>query len=310
MILQPHSSDELAAQLAAASVAGTRIAGVELTRLSALVEHAPADMTATVQGGMVLSDFQQLLQRAGQWLPIDPPGPESTTIADLLAHDLSGSRRLGYGTIRDYLIGIKVALPEGQIIKAGGKVVKNVAGYDLCKLFIGARHSLGIIVEATFKLRPLPEVESFVQATVDSLDELARLGNALLSSAAAPILLDAHNLTGRPALVAAFAGLREDVDLQVALAEKLGFSRTDPPSERTGFWRNSADAPRKASVLPSSTMKTIAAIKPAQFLAHLGNGIIYFRGGTAPAEQPIPLKLMARVKNIYDPKGILRNYHA
>ena len=111
-------------------------------------------MTATVEAGMSSGLFR-ITRRAGQWLPIDPPNSDRTTIGDLLAHNLSGPRRFGYGTIRDYLIGIKVALANGEIIKAGGKVVKNVAGYDLCKLFIGAKHTLGIIVEATFKLRPL-----------------------------------------------------------------------------------------------------------------------------------------------------------
>src|SRR5688572_12451185 len=157
-------------------------------------------MTATVQAGMTLSSLEQLLRHAGQWLPIDPPQFGSPTIADLLAYELSGSRRLGYGTIRDYLIGIKVALPEGQLIKAGGKVVKNVAGYDLCKLFIGARHSLGIIVEATFKLRPLPEAESFVQAEFNTLADLNACAKALLSSAAEPVILDAHNLAGKHTL--------------------------------------------------------------------------------------------------------------
>jgi FAD/FMN-containing dehydrogenase len=308
MILQPESSDELARQLAAASATGTKIARVELSRVAQLLEHTPEDMTATVQAGMTLAAFQQALHRAGQWLPIDPPNAERLTIGDLLANDLSGPRRLGYGTIRDYLIGIKVALPEGQIIKAGGKVVKNVAGYDLCKLFIGARHSLGIIVEATFKLRPLPEAESFVRAECHSLDDLARTANALLSSAAEPIVLDAHNLTGCYTVVAAFAGIREDVDLQVTLARVLGFSETDSNSYPQEFWGNLAAAPRKTSVLPSRTTEVIAAINPSHFLAHLGNGIIYSRGGTPPAEQPMPLKLMERVKKAYDPKGILPSY--
>jgi FAD/FMN-containing dehydrogenase len=308
MILQPHSSDELAAQMAAAAAAGTRITRVDLAHLSQLIEHTPEDMTATVQAGMTLEAFQQILRRAGQWLAIDPPNPATLTISDLLAHDLSGPRRCGYGTIRDYLIGIKVVLGEGQLIKAGGKVVKNVAGYDLCKLFIGARHSLGIIVEATFKLRPLPEAESFVQAELDSPEHLAALAKALLSSATEPVICDAHNLSGKLTLVAAFAGMREDVELQISVAKSLGFLEIDPPRYYEAFW---AGAPsHKTSVLPSKTLDTIATINPAQFLAHLGNGIIYYRGGTPPAEQPMPLKLMERVKNTYDPKQILPAYTA
>jgi FAD/FMN-containing dehydrogenase len=308
MILQPHSSDELAAQFAAASAAGTKITRVDLKDVSRLLEHAPEDMTATVEAGITLGTFQEILRRAGQWLPIDPAHPETLTMGDLLAHDFSGPRHLGYGTIRDYLIGIKVALPEGQVIKAGGKVVKNVAGYDLCKLFIGARHSLGIIVKATFKLRPLPEAESFVQKEVNSLDELGQLRNAILSSPAEPIVLDAHNLSGRYTVVLAFAGIREDIEVQVKLARSFGFVTVGPASYFQDFWDKTAPPVRKTSVLPSRTTETIGAIKPSLFLAHLGNGIIYSRGDTPPAEEPMPLKLMERVKNTYDPKGILPHY--
>jgi FAD/FMN-containing dehydrogenase len=232
------------------------------------------------------------------------------TIGDLLAQDRFGSRRLGYGTIRDYVIGIKVALAEGQVIKAGGKVVKNVAGYDLCKLFIGARHSLGVIVEATFKLRPVPEAELFVRAQSDSLAQSANLATALLSSAAEPIVLDAHNLNGRHEIVAAFAGSREDVDVSLSVATPLGFSRIEPPTYPAVFWADSKGAVRKASVLPSKTAETIAGINPTQFLAHLGNGIVYYRGGNPPNEESMPLKLMERVKQAYDPKRILPEYSA
>src|SRR5688572_5681752 len=142
MILRPQSSDELAGQLASASAAGTKITSVDLASLARILEHTPEDMTATVEAGITLPVLQEALRRAAQWLPIDPPDSDSLRIGDVLADDLSGSRRYGYGTIRDYVIGMKVALPTGELIRAGGKVVKNVAGYDLCKLFIGARHTL------------------------------------------------------------------------------------------------------------------------------------------------------------------------
>ena len=308
MILQPNNNDDLAAQLASASAAGAKITRVDLTNISQLLEHKPEDMTATVQAGITLARFQQLLHGARQWLPIDPPNAETLTIGDLLAYDLSGPRRLGYGTIRDYLIGIKVALPEGQLIKAGGKVVKNVAGYDLCKLFIGARHSLGIIVEATFKLRPLPEAELFAQSEFNSLTDLDSRAKALLSSPAEPVILDAHNLTGQYTFIAAFAGMREDVDVQMVTAQSLGFSRVDALPIHPNFW--SDPAPRKISVLPSTTAATISTINPREFLARFGNGTIYFRGGTAPPEQSMPTKLMQRVKNTYDPKQVLPTYSA
>src|SRR5262245_18480261 len=134
MGLKPQSREELSRSLADASRAGSKIGAVDLSALGALVEHKPEDMTATVEGGMTLGTFQRLLAGARQSLPLDPAGAAGLTIADLLAHDQSGPRRFGYGTVRDYLIVIEVALADGQIVKAGGKVVKNVAGYDLCKL--------------------------------------------------------------------------------------------------------------------------------------------------------------------------------
>src|SRR5712692_7088567 len=152
-------------------------------------------MTVVVEAGISLEALQKKLATRGQWLPIDPPRPEATSIGDVLNANASGPRRFGYGTVRDYLIGIKVALADGRVIKAGGKVVKNVAGYDLCKLFVGSQGSLGVIVEATFKLRPLPEAEQFVQARCESVDKAGQMVDAVLESDLVPVVLDLHNVS-------------------------------------------------------------------------------------------------------------------
>src|SRR5690349_1773036 len=120
MVLTPANRDELSRRLAQASAEGHHVETVHLKNIASLVEHKPEDMTATVEAGMTLSALQDQLRSARQWLPIDPPDPQKTAIADLLAENLSGPRRYGYGTIRDYLIGIKVVLANGEIIKAGG----------------------------------------------------------------------------------------------------------------------------------------------------------------------------------------------
>src|ERR1041385_8037929 len=112
MILKPASRVELAHLLAEASRTASRIEAVDLAAISSLVEHKPEDMTATVEAGMTLSSFQSQLAKFGQWLPIDPAKSDSLTIGDLLAYNLSGPRRFGYGMIRDYLIGIKVAMAD------------------------------------------------------------------------------------------------------------------------------------------------------------------------------------------------------
>src|SRR5207248_4275632 len=113
---------------------------------------------------------------------------------DMLNSNISGPRRFGYGSIREHLLGLKVVLADGRLIHCGGKVVKNVAGYDLCKLFVGSRGSLGVLLEATFKVRPLPEVEQFVGARCDSLSAAAALLEAVRDSELTPVVLDLHNL--------------------------------------------------------------------------------------------------------------------
>jgi glycolate oxidase FAD binding subunit len=127
--------------------------------LNRVVAHEPGDLTVTVEAGASLSDVQKVLGRAGQFLPLDPPGAfdGSATVGGILATNAFGPSRAGYGSARDWLIGLTVVDAAGRVIKGGGKVVKNVTGYDLPKLHIGALGTLGVIVEATFKVAPVPE---------------------------------------------------------------------------------------------------------------------------------------------------------
>ncbi len=298
MLLTPANRDELSRRLVEASANGTPIQSVQLNNIASLLEHQPEDMTATVEAGMTLSNFQEILRAAGQWLPIDPPDPMQTAIGNLLAHNLSGPRRYGYGTIRDYLIGIKVALANGDIIKAGGKVVKNVAGYDLCKLFIGAKHTLGIIVEATFKLRPLPEKEVVLASRFDSIPALNLAARSLLDSPCGPVICDAHN-RGHTTLVTAFAGPAEDVDYQVEVARKfVSWSESSTDYD--------AKFPAAISVLPSKTADTLLQLS-GTYVARFGNGVIYHEG--AKKAQSVPCATLAtRLKKAYDPNGIFAEY--
>jgi FAD/FMN-containing dehydrogenase len=194
MNLRPASAEELGRSLREANQSATRIERVDLSTLARILEHTPEDMTVTVEAGATLAALQRALAARGQWLPIDPPHPERLTLAALLDINASGPRRAGFGTIRDYLIGLRVALADGRLIRSGGKVVKNVAGYDLMKLFIGARGTLGVVVEVTFKLLPLPESETFVQVGCESLEAAERLIAAVLDSELTPSIFDLHNL--------------------------------------------------------------------------------------------------------------------
>src|SRR5204863_9033321 len=124
----------------------------------------PADLTVTVAGGTRLADVAAALARAGQFLPLDPPHGDEATIGGVVAANSNGFWRARYGSVRDLLIGTRIALPDGSVVRAGGRVVKNVAGYDLNKLITGSFGTLGIIVEATFKVLPLPSAADGVVA--------------------------------------------------------------------------------------------------------------------------------------------------
>lgn len=129
---------------------------VSLERLNQVVEYVPADMTITVQAGMRLADLQALTAKRGQTFPLDPPRSAQATIGGVVATASSGPRRAAYGGVRDLVLGVRLALPDGRVIRAGGKVVKNVAGYDLTRLVIGSLGTLGIVTEVSLRLRPLP----------------------------------------------------------------------------------------------------------------------------------------------------------
>src|SRR5207302_9840647 len=153
-----------------------------LRRLNRLVEHEPGDLTVTVEAGMTMGALQAALSGRGQWLSLDPADAERASIGGVLATNASGPRRHLYGTARDLLIGVTVVTAECAIVKGGGKVVKNVAGYDLPKLFVGSYGTLGVIVEATFKLRPRPDDERLMCVGFDRLKDAGAAVRALMAS--------------------------------------------------------------------------------------------------------------------------------
>src|SRR5882724_95326 len=193
-ILRPSTAEQLAQALSAAFAKNEKVEGVNRGSLNRILQHTPEDMTVTVEAGVTLAALQTELQRHRQWLPLDPPHPERLTIGELIDQNPSGPRRFSHGTIRDYLLGITVVLADGTIIHSGGKVVKNVAGYDLGRLIVGAQGSLGVVVEATFKLRPLPELECFTEARCNSLKQAGELIEAVVKSELTPLVLDLHNV--------------------------------------------------------------------------------------------------------------------
>ena len=305
MIANPSHAEQLAQLLAGAFARKEKIERVNLDALNHVAEHTPEDMTVMVQAGITLAALQTELARHRQWLPLDPPGAEQLPIGELVNANASGPRRFGFGTVRDFLIGITVALADGRIVHSGGKVVKNVAGYDLAKLFIGGGGTLGVVLEATFKLRPLPEAEQFVQTVCPSLEAAENLIEAVFQSEITPIVLDLHRLSPQQLiLVLGFAGTREEVEWQLAKAAEPGIREPATLAYEQAFWTDSSDV-RRLSVLPSKIITAIRSLKDVPFVARAGNGIIYHRGAAAPLEGGLPVELMRRVKDTFDPNHIL-----
>jgi glycolate oxidase FAD binding subunit len=169
---------------------------VDTTGLDEVVEHAAGDLVATVQAGVRLDQLADVLAAAGQRLALDPParppgnggqGAGQGTVGGVLATGAAGPLRLRYGTGRDLLIGITVVRADGTIARSGGKVVKNVAGYDLGKLFAGSQGTLGLITQATFRLHPLPAQTAYVSAACATPAEVGRVLDAALESATSPV---------------------------------------------------------------------------------------------------------------------------
>lgn len=209
---------------------------LRLHQLNRVLEHEPADLTATVQAGITMSALARQLGTRGQWWSVDPPWPESATLGGVLATNSSGPKRLLYGTPRDIVIGMQVVHADGTVTKAGGKVPKNVTGYDMLKLYINSLGTLAVIVEATLKLRPLPPTQQVVRATFSSADAGGRtaqqlLGSELLPSAVelvSPALTKALSqaLEGPPAergwsLLVGVDGVEQAVARQIRQLEEL-----------------------------------------------------------------------------------------
>jgi glycolate oxidase FAD binding subunit len=198
-------------------------------KLDRLIAHAVGDLTVTVEAGMTLQQLQTILATAGQFLPIDPAYPDRATIGGIIATADTGSLRHRYGGVRDLLLGISFVRADGKIAKAGGRVVKNVAGYDMMKLFTGAYGTLGILTEVTFRVYPLPIASGTVILTgaVDRLKEAAKI---LLASTLTPIAIDVVStafsqrleISNSPSLAVKFATVPESIAQQSAHLLNIG----------------------------------------------------------------------------------------
>ena len=280
--------------------------GVDLRSLDQVIDYPARDMTITVRAGITVARLQELLAAENQRLPVDVPRAGEATLGGALAANVSGPRRYGLGTLRDYLIGISVVNDEGQEVKAGGRVVKNVAGYDLGKLYIGSLGTLGIISQVTLKVQPRPEEQALLALPCDA-EAVGPLLDRLHASSTRPVCIDllneaavralnAHAPGSLPGaawvLVVGYEENAEAVAWQVTrLVAEVGAAQAGGLhawAGRTANWlwdaltefRARPDAPLtfKANLLPRATAefcRQVAALpEPVLLQAHAGSGIV------------------------------------
>lgn len=202
---------------------------VSTQRLNRVIEHAVGDLTITAEAGMKLADLQALLAQAGQFLALDPAYPETATLGGIVATSDAGSWRQRYGGVRDMLLGLSLVRADGAIAKAGGRVVKNVAGYDLMKLMTGSYGTLGIISQVTFRLYPV-QTNSQTVVLIGAAEAIAQATQTLLHSALTPTALDVLStqtvaklqLGQGMGLVARFQSMAASVEAQTSRVLELG----------------------------------------------------------------------------------------
>ena len=338
LVVRPRSQEEVQAVVVACGEAGAAVACwgggaamglgdppsrlevvLRLDGLTRIVEFDEANLNVTAEAGVRLGELQAVLAAKREFLPLDPPQRERMTVGGLIAANASGPSRLLYGPARDWVLGLRVVLPSGERIRCGGKVIKNVSGYDMNKLFIGSMGTLGVVTEATFKLLPLPATRATVLGVFAEVAQVAAVVSRTLGSQLLPEAmeaLDAQALRGVAAevglpappgfgLAVSVAGSRETVARQVrdlsrffAEAQALAVETLEEPRCEAA-WRAVRDAhghlgaPPEARVVVKIAVpigRTLELFSAADALvrrhgrrgavtAHAGSGIV--RAGLA-----------------------------
>jgi glycolate oxidase FAD binding subunit len=290
LVLEPANEQQLAAVLRLANDAnlaviprggGTKLSWgnppsradiiLSTARLDKIIEHAWADLTVSVEAGCTIQKLQNALAQHGQRLALDPLWPAEATIGGVLSTNDSGSLRLRFGALRDLIIGVTLALPDGTLASSGGKVVKNVAGYDLPKLVTGALGTLAVITRAIFRLHPLPRNAKTLSISGCNLEEMQRLILAVQDSKLAHTALQARIAQDAEAIVdILFEGREEGIAAQEAQLRELArpATATDAPSTvwaaSQELWNsaNSATvAVAKITALPASIAHVIETVQ-------------------------------------------------
>jgi glycolate oxidase FAD binding subunit len=271
---------------------------ITTTGLVGEIDHAVGDLVVTVPAGTRLDALQQALAGAGQWLALDPPEP-GATVGGVVAAAAAGPHRLRYGTPRDLLIGIQVVLADGTVARSGGKVVKNVAGYDLGKLFAGSFGTLGVITECTFRLHPLPPARRVVSVVTD---EPAAVGQVVSRTDVVPAAVEWDCASLHVLLTSTEAAAEAGA---AAVAAATGGSTTDTLPEGFGArpW-----SPEGVGLKVTHRIGALDAVLPrvrelfprCRLSAHVGSGVLWVGVATAPGELASVLNEARRFVAAYD----------
>jgi glycolate oxidase FAD binding subunit len=265
--------------------------------LDRVLEHEAGDLTAIVEAGVRVRDLNTLLAEHGQMLALDPPGNPS--VGACIAANLSGPRRHRYGTARDLVIGVTVVLADGTIASSGGKVVKNVAGYDLGKLFCGSEGRLGLVARAALRLHPVPEASSTLVVPVGSPADAAVKARAILRAPVAPTAVD---LLWPGRLAVLFEDGGRGVEEQAGIVRSL-VGGTEDDSVWEEIEERQASSRGRISFDPGTLAGTLDGLDEA--VVRMSAGVAYV---PAPVEDPrsaAEIALAERVRARLDPAGVL-----
>ncbi|HTI50240.1 MAG TPA: FAD-binding oxidoreductase [Planctomycetaceae bacterium] len=282
---------------------GITLSTIDLKRV---IDYPARDMTITVEAGIRISELADILAGERQRLPIDVPLARRATLGGVVSTNASGSRRFGLGTMRDYVIGLSAVDASGRLFKSGGRVVKNVAGYDLCKMLVGSFGTLAVVTQLTLKLRPIPESSRLLWCAFDHLSAVELVLARLTTSATRPVALDLLDAraaatiaseadldlpTNRPVLCVGLEGTERETVWQMeslqteiqpfsphSMTAIAGADAESVWSALTEFQIGSDDPLTfKASLLPSRTVEFVQRSEAigCALQAHAGNGIVH-----------------------------------
>ncbi|MCE5266551.1 MAG: FAD-binding oxidoreductase [Planctomycetaceae bacterium] len=316
---------------------------LSMAKLNRVIDYPAADMTITVEAGMTIAELNRQLAANRQWLPIDVPWPDRATVGGAIAVNAAGPRRYAYGSMRDYLLGFTAVDGSGVTFSGGGRVVKNAAGYNMCRLMAGSHGALGIITQATLMVRPMPEASALLACEVGDFDLAEKLLAGLIRMPVQPVAVELT--AGRPQennplfgpvldgnvcrLCVGFEGSAAEVEwmLNTLQTQWSSLGMTSPvlmpnlATDRLWRWTCELAYDVQLHLLPSQLIATIRdslANDPACSIhAHAGDGIVHIRQGLgmsvptdtlAESDDRPEHRVIQAIKDRFDPKNILNPF--